>query len=87
MVSRHKVGLVFGGVAAIGHIVWSALVALGWAEAVRDFAINLHFMDATYYGPIMPFSFWGALELVVIASLFAYVLGFVFAAVWNRMMR
>lgn len=87
MVSRHKVGLVFGTFAGIAHIAWSILVAMGWAEATRDYAVSLHFMDTTYYGAIMPFSFWGAVELVSVASIFAYVVGFVVATVWNRVMR
>ncbi len=85
MLKPQKVGLAVGGMAGIVHVAWSVIVALGWGQGLMDFVTGLHFIQTT--NMVMPFDFVTALELVALASIVGYVLGFVFANVWNKVAR
>ena len=78
-----KVALTLGVFVGGLHVVWSALVALGLAQGLTNFATALHFMS----NPMMigQFSFGTSALLVIVASVVGYVLGWVFASVWNVM--
>jgi hypothetical protein len=65
------------------HLCWSALVALGWAQPVINFIFWIHFIQPIYV--IQPFNFGLAAGLVVLTSLIGFVIGFVFAMIWNRL--
>ncbi len=82
MLQAQKVGMAVGGTVAAVHVVWSVVVALGWGQALVDFATGIHFVKTT--AMVMPFDFGTAVELVVITAIIGYVLGFVFATVWNK---
>jgi len=80
-----KTGLTVGLVIGLWHVVWAALVASGWAQAVVDFVFWIHF-----YKPILKverFDFGIATLLVAITSLFGFAVGAVAASVWNRVHR
>lgn len=77
-----KVALTLGAFAALVHVVWSVIVALGWGQALADFVTWAHMI-----GPaplVAPFNLGTAVMLVVIAGLVGYVAGFVFATIWNK---
>jgi hypothetical protein len=83
---RHTVGLVVGSFLGTVHLVWSILVALGWAEPLMTFIFRLHFIEPPYH-QIAPFHIGSAILLIVIASLVGYGAGSLFAALWNRIHR
>lgn len=78
-----KVGLTVGAFAGIWHLVWSILVALGWAEPLLNFVTSMHFLQNVHH--VAEFNIGTALGLIVLASLVGYVAGMVFALVWNRL--
>ena len=80
-VHAHKVGLVFGGLLAISHIVWALLVFLGLAKSFLDWIFGLHFLNVQY--AIDPFSFGNALTLVVATGIVGYLVGYVAGSLWN----
>jgi hypothetical protein len=70
-----------GLVLALWHAIWVALVAVGWARAVLDFILQLHFLEFSYR--LAPFSALKALSLVAITFSIGALIGAAFAVVWN----
>ncbi|MFO1519266.1 MAG: hypothetical protein U1F57_06360 [bacterium] len=79
--SKNKAGLAFGLVFGIWHAAWAALVALGGAQTLLDWIFRLHFIQPPY--TVSTFQLSLALGLVVVTTALGYVLGWLFAAVWN----
>ena len=76
-----KAAVSVGLVVAIWHICWAALIAAGWAQAVLDFILKLHFLRLDYQ--LAPFALGTATLLVVITFAAGAFFGLVFACVWN----
>ncbi len=77
-----KTGLALGMLLGGFHTVWSLLVALGWAQPLVDFIFWAHMVRVAYI--IEPFSFEQALILIAITTGGGFVLGNIFAAIWNH---
>lgn len=73
------VGLFTGGM----HLVWSLMVAFGFAQMYLDFILGLHFLSIPV--TVNPFNIVKALTLVVITGAIGYVGGWLFAMLWNKM--
>jgi hypothetical protein len=73
------VALVLGGL----HLCWSILVALTWAQPVIDFVFWMHFIKPAYV--IEPFAISRAAILIVLTAGIGFVIGSVFALVWNAL--
>ena len=74
-------GLVLGG----WHVLWSAIVASGWAQSLVDFVFWMHFIKPVYV--VEQFEPMRALILIAVTALIGYVIGSVFAFVWNHFHR
>ena len=85
MLNPQKVGLALGGTVGVIHLVWSLLVALGWALPLMNFIMSLHMMKSSM--SVEPFSLVTALGLVIVSSLVGYLFGFLFASVWNQVQK
>jgi hypothetical protein len=70
-------GLLIGG----AHLGWVALVATGAAPWVLDFIFRLHFIRPPF--EIDGFDPSVAAVLVGLTALSGFVLGWLFAAIWN----
>jgi len=81
MISKNKLGLVVGGFIGLCHVVWSLLVAIGFAQALIDFVFRVHFIQPPWV--IAPFRADLAFALIAITSIIGYVMGWVLAAMWN----
>ncbi len=75
------IGLFIGG----AHLVWSLLVALGWAQPLVDFVLWMHMVNMPYV--VKPFDIGAATTLIIVTTIVGYILGFIFARIWNRMHR
>ena len=78
-----KSGLVLGIVLGGYHVCWSALVALGWAQPVMDFVFWMHFIKPVLV--IEPFGIVKAVILLIVTASLGFVIGSVFALVWNAL--
>lgn len=80
-VNAHKVGLAFGGLLGIWHTAWVLMVFTGMAKGFMDWIFSLHFLNFQF--SIAPFSFGNAIMLIIVTSIFGYILGGVFGWLWN----
>ncbi len=77
----NKVGLVVGGTIGLWHLVWAILVALGFAQPLMDFVLQLHSLNNPF--TVAPFNLTNSVLLVVVTFVFGYILGWVFAWLWD----
>lgn len=81
-INKNKLGLVIGSYAAIVHLVWVILVALGLAQPLINFIVRLHFIDFPH--KIASFDFVNAILLIVIAFIAGYIGGYIIGTIWNK---
>lgn len=79
--NSNKTGLALGGTLAVIHLLWSALVASGWAQFAMDWVFRLHFIQPPY--TIAPFVPMYAVGLVVMTFVAGYVIGWIFSWILN----
>jgi hypothetical protein len=80
--NQHKTGLTLGAFAALVHILWAILVAMNLGQMWMDFVLGLHFLNNPFQ--VMPFASTNAVMLIVLVAVIGYIVGFVFATVWNK---
>jgi hypothetical protein len=85
LVSPNKAGLVLGALAGAWHLLWSALVFVGWAQSVINFIFWIHFIKAVYV--IEPFKVGIAIVLIMVTALIGYAIGLLCGILWNRIHR
>lgn len=78
-----KTALVFGFFVALMHAVWMLLIFLGVAQFYLNWIFGLHLLSNPYL--VLPFNFGTALMLVVFTFVVGYIMGWVFAFIWNRL--
>lgn len=76
-----QTGLTVGVFCGVLHTVWAIAVSLGGGQSVIDWVFPMHFLSAAY--TVLPFSALTAVLLVLMASFGGFVLGGLFAALWN----
>jgi hypothetical protein len=81
-IKPNKAGIAVGSFAAVVHIGWSLLIAFGWAQPLIDFIFRLHMVRPVY--EVEPFDLATALGLVVVTAAIGFVVGTVFARIWNN---
>jgi hypothetical protein len=65
------------------HALWSAMVYLGLAKLYFDWILGLHFVSNPFV--IRPFSWITAGTLLLVVFVAGYVMGWLFAFIWNRL--
>lgn len=78
-----KVALVVGVFLGGWHLAWSLLVILGLAQPLLDFVFWMHMIANPYR--VTGFTLTQSLTLIIVTFIFGYILGFVFAWLWNMM--
>lgn len=84
-ISPNKAGLALGALLGGGHVLWSLLVALGWAQPLIDFIFWIHFIEPVHV--VGTFSTGIALMLVFLTAGIGYAIGGLFGVIWNRIHR
>jgi hypothetical protein len=84
-INPNKAGLAVGALLGAWHLSWALLVALGLAQPLIDFIFWIHFIKPVYV--IEPFEIARALILVAVTAGIGYIIGLLFALVWNRLHR
>jgi hypothetical protein len=83
--SKNHVGLLLGGLMALFHLAWSALVFLGFAKVLLDWILWLHFINIPI--TIGPFDLLRAVLLILVTFIVGYVVGWVSTWLWNILIK
>ena len=83
LLNKNKTGLVLGASLGLFHFGWAILVALGLAQGFLNWIFGLHFIIPPY--AIAPFELGQAVILVVVTWIIGYIMGWVMAALWNKL--
>ncbi|OGG11842.1 hypothetical protein A2Z00_01535 [Candidatus Gottesmanbacteria bacterium RBG_13_45_10] len=79
--NAHCVGVIFGSFLGLFHLAWALMVALGFAQTILDWIYMLHFLNNPFR--IAEFNVVTAATLVIFTAVVGYVVGWVFAMLWN----
>ena len=80
-INKHVLGITLAIFIGAMHALWALAVALGFGQKYIDFILPMHFLNNIY--SVMTFNATTALILVVMATVCGYVMGWLFAALWN----
>jgi len=78
----HKTGIAFGSITGGLHLLWTVFVALGWAQGLMNFSAWAHMVEPPL--TFKPFDPTAAVTVIVVAAVIGYVVGTIFARVFNR---
>ena len=65
------------------HLLWSVLVLIGWAQPLLNFIFWLHMIQNPYM--VTGFDITQALLLIIVTFGVGYMMGWIFAMLWNKM--
>jgi len=82
-INPNKAGSALGAITGGLHFVWSVLVLLGWSQSFTDFVFTIHMIEPVFIA--LPFDLMRASGLVVLTAFVGYVVGSLFARVWNHL--
>ena len=82
-ISEKKAAMLLATFAVTMHVMWSALVALGFAQSYVNWMLGMHFISAPTV-IVGAFDIVTAISLIASVAIVAYIAGYIFALVWNR---
>jgi len=74
--------LTFGFFVAVMHVVWMLMVYIGVAQTYLNWIFGIHLLSVQVR--VLPFNLNTAITLVFFTFLIGYLVGWVFATVWNK---
>jgi len=80
-----KTGLAVGKLLGGLHLIWTVLIALGWAQALVNFSMWAHMVSVPVV--VGAFDLTAAVTVVVIATIIGYAIGYAFSKIWNWLHR
>jgi hypothetical protein len=81
----HTVGLICGTFLGLFHTVWALLVSGEVAQKLLNWVYEIHFLNNPFR--VATFDLTTAVVLVAVTSVVGYCAGWVFAAIWNNVMK
>jgi len=85
IMNRHKVGLTLGVFAGLMHLIWEVLIYTGNAQRLMDFKLGMHSLNNPFI--VGAFDMTTAVLMVLLAVVGGYVVGSVFATIFNKIHR
>ena len=83
--NKHKVAMTTSVFAGLVHLVWEVALFLGLAQSFVNWKMSMHSISASV--KVLPFNLGSAIGLVIAALIGAYIVGWVFATIYNKMHR
>jgi thiamine transporter ThiT len=80
--NTHKVGLAVGAFTGLLHLVWEVLIYLGLAQGLIDWKLSMHSLNSPF--TVESFNMGSAIGLIVFAIVGGYIVGSVFATIYNK---
>ncbi len=85
MINKNKTGIMLGTFLGFWHVLWSALVGIGAAQGILDFIYRIHFLNNPFQ--VQAFNINSAMTLVIITAMTGYLIGWICAAIWNKIQK
>ncbi len=82
MISKNKTGLALGLFVGLVHLVWSLLILVGWAGPLLNFIYTMHSISVPI--TILPFDLGRSIGLILLTGFIGYIVGNIFASIWNK---
>ena len=82
-ISPNKAALVFAILLGGWHLLWSVVVAAGWAQPLINFIFWIHFIRPVYV--VENFNIGIALLLIAVTAAIGYAIGWSLAMLWNKL--
>lgn len=79
--NKNQTGLTLGTLSGLMHLLWVIAVALGMGQVLANWSHNAHFLTDMH--SLGAFNFGTAVVGVISAWVSGYVIGWVFAMLWN----
>ncbi len=79
--NKNQAGLTLGTISAIFHTLWAIIVAVGLGGSLSNWIHFMHFMTDIHV--IASFSISTAIFGIIEAFIIGYVVGWLFALLWN----
>lgn len=83
MITKNTGGLILGLFLGGFHLLWSIMVALGWAQPLLNWIYSIHFLNNPF--TVGAFDVVTALILVGFTFVVGYVVGFILTMLWEKM--
>jgi tetrahydromethanopterin S-methyltransferase subunit F len=85
--NKNKTGLVLGLFFAVIHLVWALLVLIVpvTLQNFLNWVFKLHSLTPIY--TITSFNLVNAVFLLIVTFVFGYILGYIFAVVWDKLVK
>lgn len=77
--------LTLGIFVAFIHFVWMMMVFFGFAQLYLNWIFGLHLISNPF--EVLPFNFGSATILILFTFVIGYLMGWVFAYIWNRLVK
>jgi len=81
-ISANKTGLSLGIFLAIIHTIWSIIISTGYGQDIFDWIFSIHMLENQSI-MVLDFDWMSMLMLIGFTFVIGYVLGAIFALVWN----
>lgn len=81
-INPKKVGIILGMFIGGIHVIWSILVALGWAQPLINFISLAHMIQP--FVTVTGFNLTSAITLIISTSLVGFVIGYILGVIWNK---
>ncbi len=80
--NKNRIGLTFGIMAALIHLIWAIAVAIGIAQTYLDWIFPMHMIGNVFR--VASFSIVNTIILLVMAFISGYILGWVGTWVYEK---
>ncbi len=80
-INKNKTGLLFAIMIGGVHLLWSILVLTGLAQSLVNFIFRLHMINP--FITVADFNLGLSISLVFLTAIIGYIVGNIFATVWN----
>lgn len=83
--NTHKVGLSLGLFVGLMHLIWEILIFFGLAQDILSFKFSMHSLNNPFV--VESFNLGRGIGLVIFSMVMAYIVGSVFATIYNKVHR
>jgi hypothetical protein len=81
--NRMKVGILFAALIGGWHVLWAALVLVGWAQPILDFVFWAHMIRRVYV--VSGFDPKASITLIVLSAGVGFVFGYAGVLIWRKL--